>query len=371
MKEVLLNQNLLNVTQLFLPKMRFTRLSIFVIIFSSSIAFAQKEKQYKINTIAFYNVENLFDYEDDPLTFDEEFTPEGRNNWTKEIYEDKLSKLARVISDIGVDVTGTAPAIIGVAEVENRRVLEDLVNEDLLVGQDYGIVHVDSPDRRGIDVALLYKKKLFTPTNYKAHELILYDSQDQTKRIYTRDQLLVSGMLDGEMVHLIVNHWPSRSGGEERSRPNRMKAAELNKKIMDSLFSEDPYAKIITMGDFNDDPTSPSVKQVLQTKNSRDNMKMKELFNPMDEMHKKGMGTLAYRDAWNLFDQIIISSELAKKDYSSYRFYKAGIFNKSYLQTPRGQYKGYPFRMFANGYTGGYSDHFPVYIYLIKEKISN
>src|SRR5690554_6196763 len=276
MKEVLLNQNLLNVTQLFLPKMRFTRLSIFVIIFSSSIAFAQKEKQYKINTIAFYNVENLFDYEDDPLTFDEEFTPEGRNNWTKEIYEDKLSKLARVISDIGVDVTGTAPAIIGVAEIENRRVLEDLVNEDLLVSQDYGIVHVDSPDRRGIDVALLYKKKLFTPTNYKAHELILYDSQDQTKRIYTRDQLLVSGMLDGEMVHLIVNHWPSRSGGEERSRPNRLKAAELNKKIMDSLFSEDPYAKIITMGDFNDDPTSPSVKQVLQTKNSRDKMKMKE-----------------------------------------------------------------------------------------------
>ena len=347
--------------------MRITTISIFVSLLITSFAFGQKEKQYKINTIAFYNVENLFDYERDSLIFDEEWTPDGKNNWTKEYYEDKLSKLGRVISEIGSDVSGTSPAIIGVAEVENRRVLEDLVNNDQLIGYDYGIIHQDSPDRRGIDVALLYKKKLFTPTSFKAHELILYDSQDRSKRIYTRDQLLVSGMLDGEKIHVIVNHWPSRSGGEERSRPNRMKAAELNKKIMDSLFSEDPYAKIITMGDLNDDPTSPSVKEVLKTKSNRDNLKMKEFFNPMEDMHAKGMGTLAYRDAWNLFDQIIISSELAKKDYSSYRYYKAGIYNKTYLQTPRGQYKGYPFRMFANGYTGGYSDHFPVYIYLIKE----
>lgn len=351
--------------------MTFTRLSLFVILFSTTFAFAQKEKQYKINTVAFYNVENLFDYEKDPLIFDEDYTPEGKNSWTKEIYEDKLSKLARVISDIGVDVAGTSPAIIGVSEVENRRVLEDLINEKQLVNLDYGIIHVDSPDRRGIDVALLYKKKIFTPTSFKAHELVLYDSQDRSKRIYTRDQLLVSGMLDGEMIHVIVNHWPSRSGGEERSRPNRMKAAELNMKIMDSLFGEDPYAKIITMGDLNDDPSSPSVKEVLKTTSQRENMKIKEFYNPMEDMHKRGMGTLAYRDAWNIFDQIIISTELAKKDYTSYRFYKAGIFNKKYLQTPRGQYKGYPFRSYANGYTGGYSDHFPVYIYLIKEKMTS
>ncbi len=121
--------------------MRFTKLSLLVVIFSCSFAFAQKEKQYKINTVAFYNVENLFDYEDDPLIFDEDYTPEGKNSWTKEIYEDKLSKLAKVISEIGADVTGTPPAIIGVSEIENRRVLEDLVNEKLLVNQDYGIVH--------------------------------------------------------------------------------------------------------------------------------------------------------------------------------------------------------------------------------------
>lgn len=348
--------------------MKLVKLSLFTIIFTSYFAYSQQEKQYKVNTIAFYNVENLFDYEDDPLIFDEDYTPEGRNNWTKDIYEHKLSQLAKVISEIGADVTGTTPALIGVSEIENRRVLEDLVNQNQLVNQDYGIVHQDSPDRRGIDVALLYKKKLFTPTNYRAHELVLYDQQDRTKRIYTRDQLLVSGMLDGEMIHIIVNHWPSRYGGEERSRPNRLKAAELNKKIMDSLFSDDPYAKIITMGDFNDDPTNHSIKEVLQTNNSRDKMEIKALYNPFEDMHKKGMGTLAYRDAWNLFDQIIISTELAKKDYSSYRFYKAGIFNKKYLQTPRGQYKGYPYRSYVNGYTGGYSDHFPVYIYLIKEK---
>lgn len=339
-----------------------------ITLLTFTASFGQNEKQYKVNTIAFYNVENLFDYEDDPITFDDDRTPEGKDHWTQEIYEAKLANMAKVISEIGEDVTGTSPAIIGVSEIENRRVLEDLLNQEPLVKKDYGIVHFDSPDRRGIDVALLYQKKLFTPTNYKAYELVIYDDQDRNKRIYTRDQLLVSGMLDGEKIHVIVNHWPSRSGGEARSRPKRIKAAELNKQIMDSLFSEDPYAKIITMGDLNDDPTNESVKDILKAKNDRENMKIKELYNPMEDMFKQGLGTLAYRDGWNLFDQIIISTELAKKDYSSYRFYKAGIFNKSYLATPRGQYKGYPFRSFVNGYTGGYSDHFPVFIYLIKEK---
>lgn len=337
-------------------------------VFSFYFAVSQPAKQHLINTVAFYNVENLFDYEDDPLTFDEDWTPEGKNHWTQELYEAKLANMAKVISEIGADLAGTSPAIVGVCEVENRQVLEDLLNQPHLVDKDYGIVHFDSPDRRGIDVALLYKKKLFTPIHYKPYELVIYGDQDRNKRLFTRDQLLVSGMFDGEKIHIIVNHWPSRSGGEARSRPKRMIAASLNKKIIDSLFSEDPYAKILTMGDMNDDPISPSVKKVLKTKSDRANMKMKELYNPMEDLYKRGLGTLAYRDAWNLFDQIIISTELTKKDYSSYRFYKAGIFNKTYLQTPRGQYKGYPFRSYANGFTGGYSDHFPVYIYLIKEK---
>ncbi|WP_203295273.1 endonuclease/exonuclease/phosphatase family protein [Luteirhabdus pelagi] len=343
-----------------------------VLIFSLSVSlYAQQEKQYKVNTIAFYNLENLFDYEDDPVTFDDDRTPEGKDHWTKEIYEAKLKNMAKVIAEIGSDVTGTSPALLGVCESENRRVLDDLVNQEPLVDKNYGIIQFDSPDRRGIDVALLYQKRLFTPTNYKAYPLMIYDEDDRTKRVYTRDQLLVSGMLDGEKIHVIVNHWPSRSGGEARSRPKRMRAAELNKKIIDSLFSEDPYAKIITMGDLNDDPTSPSVKEVLEAKENRDDVDIKELYNPMEEMYDKGIGTLAWRDSWNLFDQMIVSHELLKKDYATYRFYKAGVYNKSYLANPRGRYQGYPYRSFVNGFTGGYSDHFPVYIYLIKEVVSN
>ncbi|MFD2563498.1 endonuclease/exonuclease/phosphatase family protein [Aquimarina rubra] len=330
--------------------------------------FSQEKKTYKVNTIAFYNVENLFDTVDDPITYDDDRTPNGKDHWTEEIYKDKLKNMAKVISEIGADVTKNAPAIIGVAEIENRKVLEDLANEPVLLPKDYGIVQFDSPDRRGIDVALLYQKSLFRPVNTSVHELLIYNNGDEKKRVYTRDQLLVSGYLDGDLIHVIVNHWPSRSGGEARSRYKREKAAALNKKIIDSLFDIDPYAKVITMGDLNDDPDNASVKKVLGAKSEKEDVKLKGLYNPMYNMSKKGIGSLAWRDSWNLFDQIIVSKGLLDKDYSSYKYYKAGVYNKNYLANPRGRYKGYPYRSFANGaYTGGYSDHFPVYVYLIKE----
>ena len=346
------------------------KISLLIVLFISfTPIFSQEKKAYKVNTIAFYNLENLFDTENDPLTYDDDRTPDGKDHWTEEIYQDKLKNMAKVMAEIGADVSGNTPTIIGVCETENRKVLEDLVNQETLVEEDYGIIQFDSPDRRGIDVALLYKKKLFTPTHYKAKELLIYDDNDKSKRVFTRDQLVVSGMLDGEKIHLIVNHWPSRSGGEKRSRSKRIKAAKLNRQIIDSIFSDEPYAKIITMGDFNDDPTSPSVKDYLNAQRESNGMQMRELFNPMEDLAKQGYGSLAYRDSWNLFDQIIISTELTKKDFSSYRFYKAGIYNKTYLVNAHGRYKGYPYRSFASGsYTGGYSDHFPVYIYLVKEK---
>ena len=340
-----------------------------VLIFTITTAFSQEKKAYKVNTIAFYNLENLFDTENDPLTYDDDRTPDGKDHWTEEIYQDKLKNMAKVMAEIGAEVSGSAPTIIGVCETENRKVLEDLVNQETLVEQDYGIIQFDSPDRRGIDVALLYKKKLFTPTHYKAKELLIYDDNDKSKRVFTRDQLVVSGVLDGEKIHLIVNHWPSRSGGEKRSRSKRIKAAKLNRQIIDSIFSDDPYAKIITMGDLNDDPSNTSVKDHLNAKRKTSELGIKELYNPMEDLAKQGYGSLAYRDSWNLFDQIIISTELTKKDFSSYRFYQAGIYNKTYLVNAHGRYKGYPYRSFASGsYTGGYSDHFPVYIYLVKEK---
>ncbi|MEP2936345.1 MAG: endonuclease/exonuclease/phosphatase family protein [Gilvibacter sp.] len=347
-------------------RLKYCLLVLFTCFFA--VSFSQNKKTYKVNTVAFYNVENLFDTENDPITFDDDRTPDGKDHWTEDIYQSKLKNMAQVISEIGKEVTGKAPALLGVAEIENRKVLEDLVNQEALLSYDYGIVQFDSPDRRGIDVALLYQKGVFTPTNYTNKELLIYDDNDPSKRVYTRDQLLVSGMLDGEMVHIIVNHWPSRSGGEARSRSKRIKAAKLNKQIIDSLHTDDPYAKIITMGDLNDDPTNESVKEVLKAKADREDVSLKELYNPMEAMFKKGLGTLAWRDGWNLFDQIIVSDALLDKDYSSYRYYQAGIYNKPYLANPRGRYKGYPYRSFSNGsYTGGYSDHFPVYIYLIKE----
>ncbi len=330
--------------------------------------FSQNKKTYKVNTVAFYNVENLFSTEDDEFTVYHDRTPRGEGYYSKEIYQAKLKNLAKVISEIGRDVTGTTPAIVGFCEIENRQVLEDLVNQEPLLSSDYGIVHFHSPDRRGIDVALIYKKALFNPTNTQSRELVLYRDNDPNQRIYSRDQLVVSGILDGDQVHFMVNHWPSRSGGEARSRPNRIKAAELSKKIIDSLHSIDPYAKIINMGDFNDDPTNESISKVLKAKENRDDVEIMELYNPMEDMYKRGLGTLAWRDGWNLFDQTIISAGLLGKDYSTYQFYKAGIYNPPYLANPRGRYKGYPYRAFADGgFTGGYSDHFPVYALLIKE----
>jgi hypothetical protein len=341
---------------------------ILIFFFGIFLIRSQESRAYKIHTIAFYNLENLFDYEDDPMTFDNDRTPEGKDHWTEEIYWKKVHNMAVVISEIGKDVTGVPPSIIGVCEIENRRVLEDLLNSEPLREHGYGTVHFDSPDRRGIDVALLYKKRVFTPSNYSPAELLLYDELERTKRIYTRDQLIVSGYLEGEPIHIIVNHWPSRSGGEARSRTKRIKAARLNKRLMDSLWSLDPYAKIINMGDFNDDPVDVSVKRILKTMSIKDSTERKTLYNPMEAMFRKGLGTLAYSDSWNLFDQIMLSSELLKKDYSSYRYYSAGIYNANKLIGDEGRYKGYPFRSFTNsGFTGGYSDHFPVYIYLIKE----
>ena len=330
--------------------------------------FAMQKQEYQLVTVAFYNLENLFDTENDPITFDDDRTPEGKDRWTQEIYADKLLKMASVIAQIGPPEATTAPALVGVAEIENRKVLEDLVNQTPLKQSHYGIVHYDSPDRRGIDVGLLYDPKLFQVVSSKVYELKLYDPERENRRIYTRDQLLVSGNLAGERMHVLVNHWPSRSGGEALTRPRRMAAAALNKRIIDSILSEDPYAKIISMGDLNDDPKDKSLKKILKTKAKPEEVGLQGIFNPMERMAKRGQGTLAYRDSWNLFDQFLLSAAWLQRDYEHFQYYKAGIFNKRFLQTPEGPYKGYPFRSFANGkYTGGYSDHFPVYVCLLRK----
>ncbi|MDO6515887.1 endonuclease/exonuclease/phosphatase family protein [Zobellia uliginosa] len=342
-------------------KFRITLVFLLLVFFANS----QQNKPYRIRTIAFYNLENLFDTENDSLTFDDDRTPEGKDQWTPERYRKKLDHLSRVLSEIGSSTSKTSPDIIGVCEVENRKVIEDLIHHPNLITKDYGVVHYDSPDERGIDVALLYKKKVFLPTSSSSHRLVLINEDGE--RNYTRDQLIVGGLLDDEQLFFIVNHWPSRSGGEARSRPNRMAAAKLNKHIIDSVQRLDANAKIISMGDFNDDPTNDSFKKVLKTVGKVSQLEGKDLYNPMEKLYKKGIGSLAYRDQWNLFDQIFFTQNLLQPLEGSYKFWKAGIFNAPYLVTKKGRYKGYPKRTYSGGsYTGGYSDHFPVYIYLIK-----
>lgn len=348
-----------------MKKINYLVVSLLIFVFLNTNA--QEKRKFRVHTVAFYNVENLFDTINNPNKFDEASPIMELNFNRSDIYKKKVRNMARVISDIGADVSNNAPVIIGLAEVENREVIEDLANDPALVGKDYGIVHFESPDARGIDVALMYQKEFFTPIDTSSHELKIYDDLTR-KRVYTRDQLLVSGKLEGEMIHVIVSHWPSRSGGEARSRPKRIAAAKLNKRIIDSLQAIDPYAKIFSMGDLNDDPTNSSLKDVLKAKRDKEDVKLKGIYNPMEDFFRKGLGSNAYRDAWSLFDQILITKPLLDTDYSSFRFYKAGIFNQQYLTNKKGRYKGYPFRSFADGgFTNGFSDHFPVYVHVIKE----
>jgi len=331
--------------------------------------YGQSDKSYSLRTIAFYNLENLFDTKNDTLIYDDDRTPNGKDHWTLERYNHKLDQLSKVLSEIGTINTKSTPDVIGVCEVENRQVLTDLINHPNLAKFNYGIVHFDSPDERGIDVALLYKKEVFIPTSFVSRRLLL--ERPNGKRDYTRDQLVVEGLLDNEQFYFIVNHWPSRSGGELRSRPNRIAAAKLNKRIIDSLKWQNTDAKIISMGDFNDDPIDPSFKKILGVKGKIKQLDTTSLFGPMERLFKKGMGSLAYRDKWNVFDQVYMTANIVLEKSNSYSFWKAGIYTPAYIIDPKGRYKGYPLRTYAGGnYIGGYSDHFPVYIYLIKKVVN-
>lgn len=340
---------------------------LFLVYFSPQA----QEREYKALTIAAYNLENLFDTINDPNKRDHqnpigEMSPEE----ARMVYSKKLANMAKVIADIGTKEAGFPPAIVGVSEIENYKVLEDLVNQPRLKNYNYGIVHYDSPDRRSIDVALIYRKDVFKPLYHAPHEVVLYDRNDRSKRRYTRDVLYVKGLLDGEEIHFLVNHWPSRSGGEKSSRPSRVKAAQVAKGIIDSIQKVEPEAKIMLMGDLNDGPYNESVKVAIGAIDNRDKLEVPYgIYNPYEAMYKKGAGTIAWRDGLDVFDQIMFTQPLTRKDdFSSYRYYKAFIFNPPYLITPRGRWKGYPYRSFANGWTGGYSDHYPVYVILIKEK---
>ena len=332
-----------------------------------SFAAHAQEKKYKVAIVGFYNLENLYDTIDDPSKDDAEFLPGGSYRYTGAVYKDKLTHLSDVISLIGADAFPDGLAVMGCAEIENDTVLNDLARTPKLVSRHYKIVHHNSPDIRGVDVALLYNPKYFTP-KYSAPLFVeLFEADGSTPR-YTRDVLYVEGQLMGEPVHIFVNHWPSRRGGEEASAPYRAIAAGVCRHKMDSIFEKNPNAKVILMGDLNDDPVNLSMTKVIKAKGDVKEVGSGEMYNPWMGYYKQGIGTLAYNDAWNLFDQIVISPAWLDKNQKGLFYKEAGIFKKPWMIQQGGKYKGYPKRTYDfNNYMGGYSDHFPTYLVLLKQ----
>lgn len=301
----------------------------------------------------------------------EDFTANSPKRWGTKFYNQKLANEAKVISELGRQYTNDNPVICGLIEVENRQVIQDLIKQPALARSNYGIVHFNSYDGRGIDVAIIYQKGRFSVINSYKKEIKIFG--DEGRREYTRDIVVAVGLLDGEKVAILMNHWPSRRGGEAVSQAKRNAAATVLKNEMDKLTAENPGIKLFSMGDYNDDPVSPSVKKHLGAVGDPGELSDKTpYYNLMYKLYKAGVASLAYRDAPNLFDQIIVSQNLYSPDKitPNYTVYKAEIYAPSYLVNKEGQYKGYPFRSWdGDRFTGGYSDHFPAVSVIQKEYI--
>ena len=328
------------------------------------------KKEYDQVCVGFYNLENLFDTIVDPDTnkiLQDDFTPDGKKHFNTERYYEKLGNLSKVIADLGTEETSDGPAVLGVCEIENRQVLEDLVAMPLIKDRNYQIVQFDSPDKRGIDVAFLYQSKYFTMTD--SYVATLKDPENPD--FFTRDQLVVSGTIDNEEFHFIIAHWPSRRGGAEKSEPKRLLAASLAKKLIEDVQANSPDAKIIYMGDLNDDPTNASLKDVLLTEGDIDEVEEDELYNPMESIFANGTGSLEWRGDWFLFDQFLCTSNLidAKNKFNTYSFLRAEVHDVALLRQATGKYQGTPFRTYGGSkWLGGFSDHFPVYMFIAKAK---
>ena len=337
---------------------------------------AQKHKSY---VIGFYNLENLFDTYHDEGKNDYEYLPDGANEWTEEKYAKKLRNMARVIADMKKD-NGAWHAVLGVSEVENRHVLEDLVSEPAIAEANYQIVHYDGPDRRGVDCALFYRPEVFT---YITSESIPFTfepsridwsawTEEEKEAFRTRDILMVRGTIDGEMFAFFVCHLPSRLGG--KGADLRPRGAEIAYMRAMELQEEFPGIKIVVMGDMNDNPTDISMTEYLHGKEFRDDLDDEDFFNPFLSMIKAGYSSLYYRGEGNIFDIVMVNKALADAEDDTFeiqpilkkKFY-GRIFSKPYMTNQSGQYKGTPFRTFSNGaFVGGFSDHYPTYIVIKK-----
>lgn len=304
-----------------------------------------------MQTIAFYNLENLFDLNDDKYSRDEDFLDTSVKKWTPKRYKNKLRKLGFAISNIGRRETGKHPAIVGLAEVENAKVIEDLLASKHLEEYNYDYVHYDSMDERGIDVGLIYNRAVFELIASETYSLELVTDDDSPD--YTRDILLVTGLLEGEKIHVIVNHWSSRREGEKETEHKRLTASNKVAEIITAIRNEEDDSKIVIVGDFNDEPFNASIKNLVLGLN---------LFNPMETLRSYSRGTSNHNQKWNLFDQIFFTTNFLKSSKDRFEFFKADIFDEDFLKLFNGRYKGSPFRTYVGKkYKGGYSDHFPVY----------
>ncbi len=335
------------------------RLYIFLLTLLLSLLLSVNINAQDQKLMVFYNLENLFDIYDDPAINDADFLPGSRIDWTEQRYQRKLDNLTQVLTSI--DET-YLPAIIGVCEVENERVLKDLKKQKKLRRANYKIVHHDSPDERGIDVALLYASFEFKVLEDKAIPVRFpHDPDDRT-----RDILYVKGVFKEakkDTVFIFVNHWPSRWGGQEKSEPDRITAARVLRGVVDSIYSHHKDPNIVLMGDFNDDPDNKSLAEVLNAVEPTEELENEQLYNLMFPMLKRGEGTLFYRD-WDVFDQIIVSGALLKKkDGFRLADTQGKAFKADWMLFEDDQGRKRPNRTAGRSYYGGYSDHLPVYIY--------
>ena len=330
---------------------------------------ASAQKKYSVYGVGFYNQENLFDTCHDEGKRDYDFLPTGSYKWNAMKYNHKLNNMSRALADMGTDVLpNIGCAIIGLAEVENSKALDDLIAQPALSARNYQYVHIEGPDRRGIDCALLYNPSLFSVKNTRLVPYVQKLKKDSA--FYTRGFLTVSGTLADENVAVIVCHLPSRFSESFY----RELGAEQVKAIKDSLLNDDPNCKVFIMGDMNDDPIDKSMAGILKGKGNIKDVNEGDMYNPWyNILVKEGVGTLLYQGSWNLFDQILVTPNLLnkddKKDFSSLKFWKNQIFKRDYLFQTEGKYKGSPKRTTAGGvWLDGYSDHLPVVIYLVKEQ---
>lgn len=330
---------------------------------------ASAQKKYSVYGVGFYNQENLFDTCHDEGKRDYDFLPTGSYKWNAMKYNHKLNNMSRALADMGTDVLpNIGCAIIGLAEVENSKALDDLIAQPALSARNYQYVHIEGPDRRGIDCALLYNPSLFSVKNTRLVPYVQKLKKDSA--FYTRGFLTVSGTLADENVAVIVCHLPSRFSESFY----RELGAEQVKAIKDSLLNDDPNCKVFVMGDMNDDPIDKSMAGILKGKANIKDVNEGDMYNPWyNILVKEGVGTLLYQGSWNLFDQILVTPNLLnkddKKDFSSLKLWKNQIFKRDYLFQTEGKYKGSPKRTTAGGvWLDGYSDHLPVVVYLVKEQ---